>query len=498
MRKQVANMFYPDKEKFIEFSKEGNVIPVYHEILSDFDTPLSAFLKIEEGNFSYLLESVEGGEHMARYSFLGTKPSLALESQGRTISIRRGEDVETYTTDTDPIQEIKSIMEKFKFVEIDGLPRFCGGMVGYMGYDTVRFIEDIPDDNPQDIDIPETQMVLADTLLIFDHVDHKIKVVSNAIVDGDADAAYEKACQKINDVVEKLKKPLAEPEDKKLVSVDKEIKSNLTKDEFCKIVEDAKEYIRAGEIIQVVCSQRFRRTTNADAFSIYRALRSINPSPYMYYLKFGEYHIIGSSPEILVRCEDDVVEVRPIAGTRRRGKNEEEDIFFEKELLSDPKEIAEHIMLLDLGRNDIGRVCEYSSVEAKEVMRIERYSHVMHMVSDVVGKLDKDKDIYDVIRATFPAGTVTGAPKVRAMEIIDEMENVRRGPYAGCVGYISFSGNIDLCITIRTIVMTGNDAYIQAGAGLVLDSEAELEYKETENKARALMKAIEFAEEGLE
>ena len=490
-------MYNLTKKKFIELSKEGNVIPVFRDVLSDFDTPLSAFLKVDEGDFSYLLESVEGGAHMARYSFLGSKPSLVLESSGKVMTIRRPEGTETYET-ADPISEVKSIMDGFRFVKVEGLPRFCGGLVGYIGYDMVRFVEDIPDRNPADLDVPDMQLALTDTILIFDHVDHKIKVVSNAVVEGDPGKAYDEATTKINRIIEKLNAPSAEPAVLAKEASAAGTESNFSEKEFCEAVERTKEYIRDGEIIQLVLSQRFRRRTEAEAFSIYRALRSINPSPYMYYLKFGEYRIVGSSPEILVRCEDGVVEVRPIAGTRKRGKDVEDDIRLEKELLDDPKERAEHIMLLDLGRNDIGRVCEYSTVKPHEVMRIEKYSHVMHIVSDVTGEIRKDKDVYDLIRATFPAGTVTGAPKVRAMELIDGMEKTRRGPYAGCVGYISFSGNIDLCITIRTIVMKGKDAYIQAGAGIVLDSVPEKEYEETQNKARAMIKAIEFAEKGLE
>jgi len=488
--------FCPDRKEFIKLAKKGNVIPVYKEILADFDTPLSAFLKIDEGNFSYLLESVEGGEHMARYSFLGSAPSLVIESKGRNITVKRGEDIDAYTV-SDPISEIKKIMEGFRFVSVRGLPRFCGGLVGYLGYDVVRFIEDIPDENPEDFDMPDMQLVLTDTILIFDHVDHRIKVVSNASTGADPGKDHDEACAKIDRIIEKLRGIEIEPREIKAEAVMAETESNFTKKDFCKMVEKAKEYIRSGEVIQIVVSQRFKRETASDPFAIYRALRSINPSPYMYYLKFGEYRIIGSSPEILVRCEDGLVEVRPIAGTRVRGADEEEDRRLERELLSDEKEKAEHIMLVDLGRNDIGRVCEYSSVQPRELMRIERYSHVMHIVSDVVGRLRKDKDIYDLIRATFPAGTVTGAPKVRAMELIDELENKRRGPYAGCVGYISFSGNIDLCITIRTIVMNADIAYIQAGAGIVLDSVPEKEYQETVNKAKALIKAIEFSEKGL-
>ncbi len=492
-------MYYPSKKEFIELSKKGNVIPVYRELLTDFDTPLSAFLKIEEGDFAYLLESVEGGEHVARYSFLGSNPSLVIESKGNTVTFTRGDNVDSHEAVGDPIEEIRSFMKKFRFVEVKGLPRFCGGLVGYMGYDMVRFIEDIPDNNDRDIDMPDMQFILTDTILIFDHVDHKLKVVSNSLVEKDEPAeAYEKACRKIDRIVEKLKSTENIVVDTGDIRTATEIESNFTREDFYKIVEDAKEYIRAGDIIQVVLSQRLKKQTKADPFSIYRALRSINPSPYMFYLKFGKHRLVGSSPEILVRCEDDLVEVRPIAGTRKRGATEDEDMRLEKELLADPKERAEHIMLVDLGRNDIGRVCEYSSVQAKEVMHIERYSHVMHIVSDVTGTLKKDKDVFDLLRATFPAGTVSGAPKVRAMEIIDQMENVRRGPYAGSVGYISFSGNIDLCITIRTILMEDGTAYIQAGAGIVLDSDPEKEYEETLNKAMAMMKAIAFAEKGLE
>ena len=492
-------MYYPAKEEFIELSKKGNVIPVYREVLADFDTPLSAFQKIDDSRFAYLLESVEGGAHMARYSFLGSEPSLVIESKGNEVTFTRGKKVEKRVAREDPISEIKDFMGKFRFVDVKGLPRFCGGLVGYMGYDMVRFIEEIPDENPEDFDIPDVQLVLTDTILIFDHVDHKIKIVSNSLVEKDDPAeAYDKACAKINKIMEKLKRDMAEPEDMAVKKSDYATGSNFTEEEFCRAVEETKEYIRAGEVIQLVLSQRFSRKTEADPFAIYRALRSINPSPYMFYLKFGGYRIIGSSPEILVRCEDGVVEVRPIAGTRKRGENEAEDVQMEAELLADPKERAEHIMLVDLGRNDIGRVCEYSTVKPRELMRIERYSHVMHIVSDVVGKLRQEEDIYSLIRATFPAGTVTGAPKVRAMELIDQLEKTRRGPYAGCVGYISFSGNIDMCITIRTIVMTDTTAYIQAGAGIVLDSDPRLEYKETKNKARAMIKAIEFAEGGLE
>lgn len=491
-------MYYPSKEEFVALAQKGNVIPVYREILADFETPISAFLKVEEGEYSYLLESVEGGENAARYSFLGSRPSLVIKSKGETITFARGDRVDTHKAECDPIDEIRRYMSKFRFVPVKGLPRFTGGLVGYLGYDMVRFIEDLPGGKVDDTEMPDMLLMLTDTILIFDHVDHKIKVVSNSLVEKDSPAdTYDKACAKIERIAEKLQSVLSGHKETKAHPPSEEAGSNLTRDEFCSIVERAKEYINAGDIIQVVLSQRFTRRTEASTFSIYRALRSINPSPYMFYLKMGKDAMIGSSPEILVRAEDGLVEVRPIAGTRKRGATEEEDLLLEKELLADPKERAEHIMLVDLGRNDIGRVCEYSSVETHDIMTIERYSHVMHIVSGVSGKLMKGKDVFDLIRATFPAGTVTGAPKVRAMEIIDELENVTRGPYAGCVGYISFSGNTDMCITIRTIVTSGDAAYVQAGAGIVLDSVAENEYQETVNKAMAMMKAIDSAERGL-
>lgn len=488
---------YPSKKEFIDFASKGNVIPVYKEILADFDTPLSAFLKIAEGDFSYLLESVEGGERIARYSILGSSPSVVITSTGKKIEIETQKGKNIFTCDSDPLDEIKKFMGQFKFVPVEGLPRFCGGLVGYMGYDMVRFFEKIPDRNPETLKMPDMQMVLTDTILIFDHVKHKIKVVSNAVVENSPEKAYDEAVRKVDGLVEKLSQEFSPPAFGSGIRSSEEISSNFSKKGFSDIVEKAKEFIRKGEVIQLVLSQRLSRRTESDSFSIYRALRSVNPSPYMYYLKFGDNRIIGSSPEILLRCEDRQVEVRPIAGTRPRGLTAEEDKKLEEELLADPKERAEHIMLVDLGRNDIGRVCSYGTVDLRELMSIERYSHVMHIVSDVVGELRENKDIYDLIRAAFPAGTVTGAPKVRAMELIEDFEKERRGVYAGCVGYISFSGNVDLCIAIRTIVMKSKIAYIQSGAGIVLDSVGEREYEETMNKAKAMIKAVEMAERGL-
>jgi len=493
-------MYYPGKEEFIKLAKKGNLIPVYRDILTDFETPLSAFKKIDKSGYSFLLESVEGGERLARYSMLGSDPSLIFSSSGKRITVKEGPSSKSFVTDKDPIEELKKILLRYKFVSVKGLPRFCGGLVGFFGYDIVRFIEDIPDRNRDDLKLPDSVFMLTDTLLIFDHVDHKIKVVSNVHLNGDAGKCYDRAVKQIDRIVDYLKRPL--PDDKSCHAAKGKrapaIKSNFTKSGFENVVRKAKEYIKKGDIIQTVLSQRLSIGINCEPFELYRALRSINPSPYMYYLKLKDFYIVGSSPEIMVRCENGLVEVRPIAGTRPRGYGEKEDKTLIKDLLDDPKERAEHIMLVDLGRNDIGRVCEYRSVKVSELMTIEKYSHVMHIVSDVSGKLKKGKDIFDVMRATFPAGTVTGAPKVRAMEIIEELENIRRGPYAGSVGYFSFSGNLDTCITIRTIVIKDKTAYVQAGAGIVADSVPEKEYQETLNKARALIKAIEMANEGLE
>ena len=494
-------MYYPDKKEFIRLAKNGNLIPVYRDVLTDFETPLSAFRKIDKSRYSFLLESVEGGERLARYSMLGSDPSLIFSSKGKKITIKEGTRSRSFITKTDPIEELKKLLKNYKFVNVKGLPRFCGGLVGFFGYDMVRFIERLPDKNPDDRGIPDSVFMLTDSLFIFDHVDHKIKIVSNVHVTGDAAAAYNKAVKKIDTIAGFLKGPLPKSaEDKAARGKGRPgaISSNFTKKEYEAVVRKTKEYIRKGDIIQAVPSQRLKLKITCEPFQIYRALRSINPSPYMYYLKLGDFSLVGSSPEIMVRCENGLVEVRPIAGTRPRGASPEEDEALIKDLLKDPKERAEHIMLVDLGRNDIGRVCEYRSIKVSELMTVEKYSHVMHIVSDVSGRLRKDKDAFDVLRATFPAGTVTGAPKVRAMEIIDQLENVRRGPYAGSVGYFSFSGNLDTCITIRTIVIKGKTAYIQAGGGVVADSRPEKEYQETLNKAKALVKAIEMAQKGLE
>lgn len=489
-------MYYPREKEFLKKAKKANVIPVCKEIVADMETPVSAYIKLDKGEYSYLLESVEGGERLARYSFLGINPSLVVTSRGRTITIMKDRKKTTFVTEKDPLYEIKKIMSSFAFAGDLSLPRFCGGFVGYIGYDMVRFFEDIPDKNSNELGFPDSVFILSDELLVFDHINHTIKVVINSHIKDNPKLAYKRSKIRIESIINSLKKsvriePFQAGDTKRFKYP---VKSSVSKNGFIDMVKRAKEYIRNGDIIQAVLSQRFRLKFKSKPFDIYRALRSINPSPYMFYLKYGNLKLIGSSPEIHARCENKIVQLRPIAGTRPRGKNKEEDLKLEKELLKSPKERAEHIMLVDLGRNDIGRISRPGTVELSELMVIERYSHVMHIVSECIGKLAPVFDQYDVIRVTFPAGTVTGAPKVRAMEIIDELENIKRGPYAGCICYFSFNQNLDSCITIRTIMVEDNNAYIQTGAGIVADSNPLKEYEETKNKARALFKAIELAE----
>jgi anthranilate synthase component 1 len=494
-------MIYPQLEEFLRLSKKGNVIPIYKEINADMDTPVSAFLKIKKDDYAFLLESVEGQEKIARYSFLGSKPSLIFKSKAKNIQIIHPQEhlMDRFITETDPLDEIKKIMQDFKAVTVKGLPRFCGGLVGYIGYDTVRFFEKIPDKNYDDLKLPDAVFILADTILVFDHVNHTIKIVTNIMLPkarsklpfSQKKKIYLAAVEKIEGIQKDLNTSIANRQSQHKLSFSQaKVSSNYKKSDFQKIVAKAKTFIKRGDIIQVVLSQRFKLKIDTDPFDIYRNLRSLNPSPYMYFLKLKDLLLIGSSPEMLVRCEDGIIETRPIAGTRARGRTEKEDKILEKELLNDAKEKAEHIMLVDLGRNDLGRVCRPGKVEVDEFMKVERYSHVMHLVSQVTGMLDKRYDIYDVLRASFPAGTVSGSPKIRAMEIIDELENLRRGPYAGCIGYFSFSHNMDTCITIRTILVKERIAYIQAGAGIVADSLPEKEYFESVNKAKALVEAI--------
>jgi len=494
-------MYNPSLEEFLKLSKKANVIPVYKEISADLDTPVSSFLKLKKDKYAFLFESVEGQEKIARYSFLGSKPSVIFESKGRNIRIEYQDNkkrIERFLTKCDPLAEIKKLMSRFKTAKVKGLPRFHGGFVGYLGYDMVRFFEELPDKNADDLKVPDAIFILTDTILAFDHINHTIKIIANCILSGveklsrkEKVRIYQRAIQKIELIQRQLLKPLnyRQPQKEKKARKIK-ITSNFAKSEFCGIVDKAKRYIKKGDIIQAVLSQRFKVKIDKQPFDIYRDLRSLNPSPYMFFLKLNKITLIGSSPELLVRCEDGVVQTRPIAGTRRRGNTEDEDRALEKELLNDVKEKAEHLMLVDLGRNDLGRVSKLATVKVDSFMKVEKYSHVMHLVSNVIGELSRKYDMYDVLRACFPAGTVSGAPKVRAMEIIDELENIRRGPYAGSVGYFSFSQNMDTCITIRTICVKDNIAYIQAGAGIVADSVAEREYHETVNKAKALMEAL--------
>jgi anthranilate synthase component 1 len=498
-------MFYPTLEEFREKAKTGNTIPVYRPILADMETPVSAFYKLMPDNFAFLLESVEGGEKVARYSFLGSQPSVLFQSKGHKVTIEylaKGEKVSKEYED--PLTALEEVMHNYQPVNIEGLPQFHGGAVGYMSYDMVRFVEELPDDTEDELQLPDCFFMIAETILIFDHVNHQIKVVANAQIDGDVDAAYTDAVGKIDALVEKLttvSEKIAIRNSSNYTKTHQksppDLQSNFTKPAYEDVVRRAKEYIAAGDIIQVVPSQRFSRAVSVDSFDVYRALRVVNPSPYMFYLKCNGFDIVGASPEMMVRVEDGLVQTRPIAGTLPRGKTDAEDREFEQKLLSDPKERAEHVMLVDLGRNDLGKVSEYHTVEVTDLMIVERFSHVMHIVSHVIGRLRDNLSAFDVIRACLPAGTLSGAPKIRAMEIIDELEPTRRGPYGGAVGYFSFSGSADTAITIRTAVIKDGVAYVQAGGGVVADSVPESEYYETMNKARALLNAIEMAEQGL-
>jgi len=494
-------MYYPNKAEFKEKAKHGNLIPVWKEVLLDTETPVSAFRKIGNSQYAFLLESVEGGENVGRHSFLGSEPFAVFTSKGDTVTVMRNgrRQRRTLNPGEDPLHALEALLGEYKFVPVEGLPKFCGGAVGFIGYDAVRFFEKLPDRTEDDLALPDSMLVLTDTCVIFDHAFHRGKVESNALVNGNPDAAYDEAVRKIEALCARLAAPAPAVPAPSPRPKDTTLKTNLSKDEYESIVLKAKEYITAGDIIQVVLSQRLTRQVAANAFDIYRALRSLNPSPYMYYLTYGDLRIVGSSPERLVSVEDGEVITRPIAGSRPRGETPEEDEALAAELLADEKERAEHIMLLDLGRNDLGRVCKYGTVKVDELMIIEKYSHVQHIVSNVRGDLRADRDQYDVLRACFPAGTLSGAPKVRAMEIIEELEPTRRGPYGGVIGYFSFSGNMDTAITIRTIVCTNGTAHTQVGAGIVADSVPSREYDEcVKMKGGALLRAIEMAEAGLE
>ncbi|MCX8026952.1 MAG: anthranilate synthase component I [Thermodesulfovibrionales bacterium] len=483
-----------DIEQFIELSKNYNVIPLYQEIMGDICTPVSAYLKLKKKP-SFLLESVVGGEKWGRYSFIGFDPIITVRFRdGITQIITKGK--RPVSSKDDPLDVIKRILSSYKTAPIEGLPRFFGGFVGYIGYDVVKLFEKVPDISKPAIDIDDVFMILPQNLIIFDNLKQTIKILYNAhLNDTEVRQQYKKAEEGVKDTIENIKKGASVYH--RIDGINQsddigEIVSNFKHNEFINAVIKAKEYILNGDIIQVVLSQRFEKRLDTKPFDIYRALRVINPSPYMYFLDTKDTCLIGSSPEILVRYEDKKITVRPIAGTRRRGKNEEEDRHLENDLLSDPKERAEHIMLVDLGRNDVGKVSKIGSVKVTDLMSIERYSHVMHIVSNVEGLILDGLDAFDVFRATFPAGTVTGAPKVRAMQIIEELEPTKRGAYAGAVGYFGYLGNMDTCITIRTLVVKDDKVYIQAGAGIVADSDPESEYTETINKAKAMLKSLSF------
>ncbi len=492
-------MYFPDLNSFTTLAGQGNLIPVCREIMADMDTPVTAFRKIDDGRYAFLLESIEGGEKWGRYTFLGAGPATVIRSRGRLVELlEAGQEPRRVETD-DPLGYIRDHMARFQPVEIAGIPRFFGGAVGYLGYDMVRFFERLENDKPAFIGAWDSYFLITDTIVIFDNVRQKIQVVSNAHLDGSQTPAeaYAAATTAIDALIAKLKGPLpplpAGPKPQGL-----SWQANMAPEEYEAAVERAKEYVRSGDVIQVVLSQRFSGDLTVDPFDIYRMLRTMNPSPYMFFLRLDDTIVVGASPEVMVRKEGTKVELRPIAGTRPRGRTPDEDLQLEEELLADPKERAEHVMLVDLGRNDLGRVCQTGSVRVSELMTVERYSHVMHIVSNVQGELAAGQDAYSLVRATFPAGTLSGAPKVRAMEIIDELEPCRREIYGGAVGYFSFSGNMDLAIVIRTLVVRDGKVHLQAGAGIVADSVPAAEYQETRNKAMGVVKAIEAVEKGLD
>src|SRR5688500_1433361 len=485
-------------EEFVELAKRATFVPVVKEVVADLLTPVSAFLKIaEHSDYAFLLESVEGGEQVARYSFLGKDPFLILRARGGETVIDRGG--ETTVSSTPLVQTLRELMAGFHSPFVPGLPRFTGGAVGYLSYDAASWFEPVTMQPVAEGEAEEDEagFMLFDTVLAFDHVRHRILIIANARITGDEDLEelYQFACARIGFVEGELERALS-----KTAGVERrplDLDSNVPRETFESMVRTAKEYIAAGDVYQVVLSQRFTAKTDVDPFTVYRALRHVNPSPYMYFLRLGGRSIVGSSPEMLVRVEGKKVQTHPIAGTRPRARSEEEDMRLAEELKRNEKERAEHVMLVDLGRNDVGRVAAYGSVRVPTYMALERYSHVMHLVSVVEGKLDDHHDRLDALVACFPAGTVSGAPKVRAMEIIAELENRRRGAYAGAVGYVDFAGNLDFCITIRTVIIENGHAHVQAGAGIVADSNPSAEYEETRDKARAVIRALEMAQGGL-
>lgn len=495
-------MVYPTLHEVQKLATQYNLIPISVNLLADTETPIRLFQHFVDEEYAFLLESVEGGAKWARYSFIGKDPFLFVSGKKGRGVIRSQQ--ETTPFEGNPVEILKSILANYRSPALNDLPRFTGGAVGFFGYDVLQYYENIPDHPVDDLQMDDIQFMFCDQIIVFDHLKQQIKVIANAHIpenptEADVAGAYLQAYQSILKTIDRIKQPLSNDlftRKQMLSDVDLgDIRSNMTKEQFCSNVVKAKEYIRAGDIFQVVLSQRFEVETEVTPLEVYRVLRTMNPSPYMYYLKMGEEVIVGTSPELLVRVEGSKVETRPIAGTRPRGRTPEEDLELEKDLLADEKELAEHRMLVDLGRNDIGRVAKFGTVQTNAFMEIERYSHVMHIVSNVIGEMAPDKDFYDAFISCMPAGTVSGAPKIRAMEIIAELEQESRGAYAGAIGYLGFSGNLDTCITIRTIIFKHGKAYVQAGAGIVWDSVPENEYEETVNKAKALLKSIRMAEQ---
>ena len=495
--------FTPSLSEFSELAKNGNLIPVYAEIIADAETPVGAFTKLDDGGYTFLFESVEKIEQTGRFSFLITGARTVLESHGRTVKVTENGVTREFETERDPLADVEKLMARYKYVPLPDEPaelrsRFAGGAVGYLSYDMVRFFE--PTVGParkDELGLPESLFVIADTLLIFDHLKRRLRIVANAFVDGDAAAAYAAAQARISAILEKLAKPnQLPPFPITPPPAPAQCTSNTTREEFYDMIAKCHEYIHAGDAFQIVVSQRFETEFTGDPVTLYRALRFVNPSPYMFCMKFaGRFALVGSSPEVHVRAINGKIEIRPIAGTRRRGATPEEDAANAADLLADPKERAEHLMLVDLARNDVGRASEYASVKVNDFMIVERYSHVMHIVSNVEGRLRPDRSAYDVMRATFPAGTVSGSPKVRAMQVIAELDRSKRNVYAGAVGYFGFDGNSDSCIALRTAVLKDGKAYVQTGAGVVADSTPEYEYQETVNKAMGVMAAIARAKE---
>jgi anthranilate synthase component 1 len=492
----------PSQEVFEQHARRGNLVPVVRELLADMDTPVSLFRRLDDGRTSFLFESVEGGEKWGRYSFIGTGARAIFRARGGDVEWEEGGRVFRTHVDGDPLEFLRAKLAALHPVPPadDALPRFLGGAVGLISYDWVRFIERIPDENPDETDMPDLWFVLPETIVVYDNVRKHASIVRHVEVRSgdDLQALYRRAADDLEAVVRRLRAPLPAEERRAPVRAPMDLQRNMTREGFHEIVKRAVEYIEAGDAFQIVLSQQFRIPLQVDPFAIYRHLRVINPSPYLFFVRCEGPVLIGSSPEILVRLDEGRIDVRPIAGTRPRGRTREEDLANERELLADPKERAEHLMLVDLGRNDVGRVAEVGSVQVDEYAVVERYSHVMHIVSNVTARLRKGLDWLDLLRATFPAGTLSGAPKVRAMEIIDELETLRRGPYGGCVGYIDYSGNMDTAIAIRTLLVKDGQIFLRSGAGIVADSKPEAEYEETVSKARALIEAIDLAREGVD